>query len=148
MAEANKLLKEDVRVTSQWSGEYGKLFTPQNRQQFPSNRESFRSSGERLVRLLNESSKLNEEAAGKMDQAARLVSSDNEKKGLTVLTASIRKSIEINNLFKEQALLASDLGIKDQKIFNEKFLNLMSFIQQKSKERDDQQAEGKKLLGW
>lgn len=148
ITEANKLLNEDVRVTSQWSGEYGKLFTPQNREQFPSNRESFRSRGERLVRFLNESSKLNEVAAEKMDQAARLVSSDKEKKGLTALTASIRKTIEINNLIKDQTLLASNVEIKDEKIFNEKFMNLMSLIQQKSKERDHQQAEGKKLLGW
>ena len=49
---------------------------------------------------------------------------------------------------KEQMVLASDEQIKEEKIFNEKFMSLMSLIQQKSKERDEQQAEGKKLMGW
>ena len=148
IAEANNLLEEDVRVADKWAWEYGRLFTPQNREQFPSNRESLRSSGESLMRLLDESSRLNAEAAEKFEQAAGLVSADKEKKGLTLFATSIRKTIEINSLMKDQMLLASDGEIKDQKIFNEKFMSLMSLIQQKSREKDDQLTDGKKLMGW
>lgn len=147
MAEANNLLAADVGVAEKWLREYGSAFTPANRAQFPSNRESLRSRGENMMRLLNESTKLNAEAAEKFEQAAGLVTGGNEKKGLDAFAASIRKNMEINSLFKEQMLLASDAEIKDQKIFNEKFMTLLSLIQQKSKERDERQAEGKKLLG-
>ena len=49
---------------------------------------------------------------------------------------------------KEQMLLASDGEIKDQKLFNEKFMDLMLLIQRKGTERDDQKSDGTKLLGW
>ena len=147
IAEANNLLEEDVRVADKWVGEYGRVFTPQNRARFPSNRESLRSSGESLVKFFNESTRLNAGAAEKFEQAAGLVRADKEKKGLTMFAASIRTNIEINSLFKEQMLLASDGQIKDEKVFNEKFMTLMSVIQQKSRERDDQQTGGKKLMG-
>ena len=100
------------------------------------------------MRLLNESTRLNAGAAEKIEQAAGFMSGAKEKKGLTVFAASIRRNIEINNLMKEQMLLASDVEIKDQKLFNEKFMTLTSLIQRKSNERDDQQAEGKELMGW
>ena len=148
IAEANILLQEDGRVADNWLGEWGRMFTPQNRAQFPSNRESLRSRGENLIRHLNESTRLNAEAAEKLEQAAGLVTGDKEKKGLTAFAASIRKTVEINSLMKDQMLLASDVEIKDQKTFNEKFMTLMSLIQQKTREKDDQQSEGKALLGW
>ena len=148
IAQANNLLDQDVKITGEWAGEYGRLFSPQNRAKFPSNRESLRSRGESLVRLINESTRLNTGAAEKFEQAAGLISGDKEKRGLNSVASSLRKNIEINALMKEQMVLASDEGIKDQKIFNEKFMTLMSLIQQKTKERDEQQAEGKKLMGW
>ena len=148
ITQANNLLAEDLIITNEWAGEYGRLFSPQNRAKFPSNRESLRSRGERLVRLINESTRLNAGAAEKFEQAAGLISGDKEKRGLTMVAAAIRKTIEMNSLMKEQMALASDEQIKDEKIFNEKFMSLMSLIQQKSKERDEQQAEGKKLMGW
>ena len=56
------------------------LFRPDNRAQFPSNRESFRSSGERLIKLVEESTRLNARAAEKIEQAADLMSDDKTKK--------------------------------------------------------------------
>jgi hypothetical protein len=148
IAEGNKLLGEDARLSEKWLAEYGRLFTPDNRAQFPSNRESFRSSGERLIKLVEESTRLNARAAEKIEQAADLMSDDKTKKGLTLVAASVRKNIEVNDLMKEQMLLASDGEIKDQKLFNEKFMDLMLLIQRKGTELDDQKSDGKKLLGW
>ena len=95
MAQANNLLAEDLRITNEWAGEYGRLFSPQNRAKFPSNRESFRSRGESLVRLINESTRLNAGAAEKFDQAAALISGDKEKRGLTMVAAAIRKTLRL-----------------------------------------------------
>ena len=41
--EANELLQESNKSTEQWTREYTKGFTPQNRAQFPANRESLRA---------------------------------------------------------------------------------------------------------
>ena len=43
LKEANELLQESNKSSEQWTREYAKAFTPQNRAQFPANRESLRA---------------------------------------------------------------------------------------------------------
>lgn len=148
LAQGNELLEEDVRSADKWIPEYGRLFTPQNRAKFPSNRQSLRADGDRLIRCAEKSSILNEIAAEKFDQAAGLVTEDKAKKGLNLFAATLRENVEINNLMKEQMLLAADEEIKDQEVFNEKFIDLMTLIQLKRKELEDQRSQAKMLLGW
>ena len=71
--------------------------------------------GERLIKLVEESKRLEAGAAEKIEQAARLMSGDRAKKGLTLIASSIRKTIETNDLMREQMLLASDEQIKNQR---------------------------------
>jgi hypothetical protein len=71
---------------------------------------------------------------------------DQERKGLAIIAASFKKDVEIEQLFKAQAQLASDRTITDAKAFNEKFVYFNGLIQQKQKERDDQFEEGKRLV--
>ncbi|HEY2964281.1 MAG TPA: hypothetical protein VGJ37_17795 [Pyrinomonadaceae bacterium] len=100
----------------------------------------------KIILLIDESSQLGSEAVEKYEEASRLMSKDQERRGLAIIAASFRKSVEIEQLFKAQAQLASDETINDQKTFTEKFAYLTTLIQQKQKEKDDQFAEGKRLF--
>lgn len=147
IADASSLLEQDTKVTTAWTAEYSKMFTPENRARFPANRESLRSQGEKVTKLLDESAKLSVRGAEKFEQAAALVSERRAKQGMALFASALRKEVEIADLFKQQLRLASDHEIKDQKAFDEKFLNLMQIIQKKRTEKDKQQDEAKKLLG-
>jgi len=146
IGEANNLLEQQSRVTNEWSGEYGKVFTPQNRAQFPSNRTWLRGQAERLITLLDQSSRLGTEAAEKYEQATGLASNDEERRGMALIASSVRKDVEVSQLLKSQMRLTSDEQINDEKTFNEKFRNLTELIKQKEKESQDQLNEGKRLL--
>ena len=134
-------------MTKEWTAEYGKAFTPENRAQFPANRQSLRGHAERVTRLLDESAKLSAGGAEKFEQAAALVTEVKAKKGMALFAASLRKDIAITELFKEQMKLASNDEIKDPKVFNERFKNLALLIERKKAERNDQQSEAKRLMG-
>jgi hypothetical protein len=144
--QGDSLLAQDTKVVAQWTAEYGQTFTPQKRAEFPSNREFLNSHAERVIMLLDESSRLTSAAADNYDQASSLMSSD-KGRGMALLASSIRKETEVNELFKAQMRLASDQEIQNATTFNEKFMNLMELIKQKKKEIEDQQVEGKRLLG-
>jgi hypothetical protein len=147
MTEGNALLEQESKITSEWTAEYGKVFTPQNRAQFPSNRDWMRTRADKLITLLDESSRLTNAAAEKYERAREFSSNDQERKGIDFYASSLRKYAEINELLKAQMELVSDEGIKEEKTFNEKFMDLMEQIQQKEKEQDEQLKEGKRLLG-
>ena len=148
MAEGNILIEREARVTQEWTGEYGKAFTLRNRAQFPSNREVLRVHAENIIKLLGQSAALRSEAAGKYEEASRLLSDSKEKEVSTLFASSFRKDVEANELLKEQVGLVHNHEIKDQKTFNDRFMNLAQLIGQKIKERDDLQAEGKTIIGY
>jgi hypothetical protein len=145
--EANKLLAQQTQVDSTWSREYGQVFSAEQRAKFPSNRDFLRSRAEKLIMLLDESSRLGNAAAEKYEQASGLVRDDKQKRGMVLFASGIKKAVETNQLFKEFAQLASDTTIQDEKTLNERFTHLKSLIEQKRKERDEKFAEGKRLLG-
>ena len=130
---------------NQWAREFGSVFTEQNRAQFPSNRDWLNSRAQKIIPLIDESSRLGNQALEKYEEAGRLLTGD-QAKGMALIVASFRKDIEIEQLFKAQAQLASDQTITDAKTFNEKFASLNELIRQKQKEKDDQFDEGKRLL--
>ena len=131
--QGDTLLAQGTEVVAEWTREYGQTFTPQKRAEFPSNREFLDSRAERVIKLLDESSRLANAAADNYDQASRLMS--NEKgKGMALLASSIRKETEVNELFKAQMRLASDQEIQDATTYNEKFMNLAELIKQKKKD--------------
>jgi hypothetical protein len=65
---------------------------------------------------------------------------------LALIAASERTDLEIEQLLKAQAQLASDVTITDQKTFNEKYNHLSTLMRQKRKEQDEQFAEGSRLI--
>ena len=146
--EANALLHRDTELADQWSREFRQTFTPENRAQFPSNRDSLISRSEKMIALLDESARLENEAAAKFDDASRLMGNEQDKKGLELMAAALRKGVEISQLFKALAQIPSDRTINDSKGFNQKVDQITSLYQQKNKERDERLAEGKRLLRW
>lgn len=131
---------------NEWAREFSQVFTEQNRAHFPSNRDWLNSRAQKILRLIDESSRLGNEAVKKYEEAGRLMSNEQHRKGLTLIAASFRTTIEIEQLLKAQAQLASDETIKDQKTFSEKFVYFSGLIQQKQKEKDEQFGEGRRLM--
>lgn len=130
----------------QYARELGPLFSEQNRAQFPGNRDWMNSRIQKILPLMDESLRLANEATEKFEQASPLMAKEEHRKGVALIAASFRKSIEIEQLLKEQALLPSDPTITDAKAFNEKYVHLNELVYQKQKEHDDQFAEGKRLM--
>ena len=144
--EAKRTSDQQIKVMNEWAREFGQVFTEQNRAQFPSNRDWLNSRAQKIIPLIDESVRLDNQAIEKYEEAGRLMSRDQDRRGTVLIVASFRKGVEIEQLFKAQAQLASDQTITDAKTFNEKFASLNELIQQKQKEKDDQFEEGKRLM--
>ena len=145
-SEAKKTSDQEIKVMNEWAREFGQVFTEKNRAQFPSNRDWLTSRAQKLIPLIDESLRLNNLALEKYEEAGRLMSKDQDRRGMALIVASFRKDIEIEQMFKAQAQLAADVTITDAKTFNEKFASLNELIRQNQKEKDEQFAEGKRLM--
>ena len=130
----------------QWGREFGQIFSEQSRAQFPSNRDQMTTRAQKILPLIEESSRLGNVAAEKYEEASRLMTRDQDRKGLSLIASSFKKDAEIIQLLKSQAELASDTTINDAKAFNDKFVSLTGLIKEKQKEKDHQFAEGKRLI--
>ena len=148
LGEANDLLKQQSEVTRRWVDDFVTVFTAENRRQFPANRAFLQSHAEKILKLLDESSSLGNKVAEKYEQAARLCSDDQQRKGFVRLASSFRKSVEVDELFKSQIKIVSDDTIADAKTLNERFLHSGELIAQKKRESERDFAEGRRLLKW
>jgi hypothetical protein len=72
---------------------------------------------------------------------------ERQRRGFSLVTSSLKKGIEVNELHKSQMQLVYDEKIVDEKTFNEKFLEIIKTIQSLNKEIDAEYTEGKQLLG-
>ena len=151
--QADELFSEGYRISgkqlkffNQYAPELGQTFSDQNRAQFPANRDWMNRRVQRILPLMDESLRLGNQAAGKYEESSRFWTREEQRKGVALIAASFRKSVEIEQLLKEQALLPLDLTITDAKTFNEKYDHIFELIYQKQKEHDDQFAEGKRLM--
>lgn len=131
---------------NEWAREFGQVFTNQNLAEFPSNRDWLISRAQKIIPTIDESLRLSNEAIKKYEEASRLMTKDEHKRGVGLIASSFRKSMEIEQLFKTQAQLASDQTITDAKALNEKFAYYNQLIRQKQKEHDEQFDEGKRLM--
>jgi hypothetical protein len=144
--EATKISDQEVKLMNQWAREFGEVFSEQNRAQFPGNRDWLNSRAQTIVPRIDESLRLSNEALAKYEEGGRLLSNEQQRKGWALITASFKQSIEIEELLKAQAQLASDKTITDGKAFNEKFAHLTELMKQKQKDKDKQFDEGKRLV--
>lgn len=140
------LFRQQSKITERWVRELAEVFTDDNGEKFPSNRDWFISRGEKIIPLMDESSRLANEVANKYEEASRLMSTDRDKKGMALLAASCRKDVEVIQLYKALAQLPSDRTINDKETLIEKSGSLMRNIQQMQKQKDEQFEEGIGLL--
>ena len=148
MDDAYKLIQRDTDVTQQWTNVVAKTFTRENRAQFPANRDFLRTHAAQIIKLLDESSSLNNSAADKYEQAAVLSVNDQQHRGITSFASGFRKTVELNDILKSLMQTVSDETVADEKTLNEKFSHSWDLVQQKRREIDHDFQDGKRLLGW
>lgn len=145
--EANSLLQAGNKTDELWSREYQKAFAPQSRAQFPANCEALRAHADSITKLLDENSAQCNKALAKYDEAMTLIKNEQQRRGMSLLVSALRKSLEMNEVFKSQMQLVSDERIVDAKTFDEKFKQGLKRIPQIQSERQTQFDEGRRLLG-
>lgn len=147
MREANNLAKQTTKLTEDWSNEYQRAFTVENRGKFPGNRDWLRARADKIIAILDESYNLERSAAEKYEEAGALLGYDENRKAVTLIATGLRRNLEVNQLLKAQMLLVSDEAIKDDKTLTEKILQSWQVIQEKQRQSDEEFKEGKRLLG-
>jgi hypothetical protein len=144
--EANSILAQSTNVTSQWSSEYMKAFNPQNRAQFPANRDSLRTAADKVVKALDDSSRLSNQALEKYEQAIELITDEQQRRGTTLLVEALKTSQRTNDLLKSQMALVSDDKLVTAEAFNERFMQLAQQIAETSRENEAKFNEARRLL--
>ena len=124
-----------------------KAFNPQNRPKFPANRESLQISANNIIKILDENSRLSNQAVATYEQAAGLMTNEQQRRGTTMAVSALKTSLQIDDLFKSQVQLVFDEKIVNEKTFNERFLAIANQIREASRIHDAQLTEGKRLLG-
>ncbi|HEY0726002.1 MAG TPA: hypothetical protein VGD41_18835 [Pyrinomonadaceae bacterium] len=147
MNEATKLIQRDGDVTKQFADEAAVAFTPEQRAQFPANRDFLKTHAANIIKLLDESSSLNNRAAAKYEQAAGLSVNERQHKGMTMFADGFRKTVEINEIVKAMMQTISDERVVDQKTLNERFSQSRELVEQKRRERDESFGNAKQLMG-
>ncbi len=145
--DAHKLVARDTEVTDQWTNEVEKAFTPEKRAKFPANRDFLRTHAAQIIKLLDESSSLNNSAADKYGQAAGLSRNDQQQRGLRLFASGFRKTVEANEILKSLMQTVFDESVMDLKTLNAKFSHSWELIQQKRREVDQEFQDGKRSLG-
>ena len=146
MREGNGLLAQGTKATDEWSREYMKSFNPTTRAQFPANRDQLRASADKIVKALDEATRLNNSAIEKFEQAMNLMSDGPQRKGLALLISASKKDEQVNELFKSQMRLVNDEKIVDANTFNERFLKILEPVAAIRRQHQAEFEEGKRLL--
>lgn len=144
--DASKLMERDTNVTEQWSNEFVRTFTKENRARFPANRDFLRTHAAQIIKLLDESSSLNKSAAEKYEQAAVVSAYDQQQRGLASFASGCRKAVELNEIWKSLMQTVSDETVTDEKALDEKFSHWGRLLEQKRREIDQDFQDGKRLL--
>lgn len=147
MNEGNALIAQDANLTTEWTRVYKQEFKPDNLAKFPANRDSLRLHAEKLMSLFDQSATLSRMAADKYDEASRFTNTDEVKRGVGLFASSLRKNVEVNQLFKSQMQLFGDESIKDAKTLDEKIKRSWEVINRKRDESQKELDEGRRLLG-
>ena len=146
-ARANAVWAQTTKTRKEWTDEYVKAFSPENREQFPANRAALQTSGDKIVNILNEETRLTNEAIPQYEQAIALITNEQQRKGMNLLISSLRKGLESHEFVKSQMRLASDESIVDAKTFEKRFLSLGKQFGRSQRDSNAQLEEGKRILG-
>ena len=145
--EANSLIEQEADIGKEFRNVFVSVFTVENRNKFPSSRETLRPHAENQLRLLQKQKSLLSTAIEKFEQASRISTNDKEKRFTSLMADSLRKDIEIANYFVETMNLVLDEKVTDAKMLKNKFVQSGQNAELKMKERDALQSEAKRIIG-
>jgi hypothetical protein len=145
--EANSLIEQEADIGKEFRNEFVSVFTEENRDKFPSNRETLRPHAENQLRLLQKQKSLLSTAIEKLEHASRISANDKEKRFTSLMADSLRKDIEIANYFVETMNLILDEKVTDTQTLKNKFVQTGQNAELKVKERDALQNEAKRIIG-
>jgi hypothetical protein len=145
--EANSLIEQETDVVKEFRNEFVSVFTMENRDRFPSNRETLRPHAENQLRLLQKQKSLLSTAIEKFEQASRISANDKEKRFTSLMADSLRKDIEIADYFVETMNLVLNEKVTDTQILKNQFVETGQKAELKMKERDALQNEAKRIIG-
>ena len=145
--EGNELLAQGTKSTEEWGSEFGKAFRPDSREKFPANREQLRVSADKIVKALDETTKLSKSAIEKFEQAFVLMEDGPQRQGMVMVVSSLKKEEQVNELHKSQVRLVSDEKIVDAKTLNGRFMEIMDQVMVIKRQADAEFSEGRRLMG-
>ena len=147
ITRGNRVWSETSKTFKEWSTEYGNAFAPEHRAKFPANRASLQASADKILEILDEEIRLNNEAIQQYEQAMPLMSNEQHRKGVGLLVSSQKQTLRGYEIVKSQMQLVSDESIVNAKTFEEKFLNFGAQFGRSLRESQAQFEEGSRLLG-
>jgi len=147
MRAANDLLVQSTKATEEWTSEFSKAFRPQSRERFPANRDQLRASADKIIKALDEETRLNESAIEKYEQALALIKDGPQRQGMVLVVSAIKKEGQIRDLHKTQMQLVSDEKIVDAKTFNARFMEIMEQVMVVKRQSEAEFSEGRRLMG-
>jgi hypothetical protein len=145
--EANNVLAQSTKTTGEWMAEYMKAFNPPSRAQFPSNRAALQTSANKILGIMDEHTRLNNEAIRQYEQAMGMIADEKQRRGMGLIVSSLKQSLQADELFRSQMRLVSDESIVDQKTFNDRFMQLGTEISESRRGVQAQFEEGRRLMG-
>ena len=147
LEKANTVWAKSGTNTKEWTEEYGSAFGPEGRAQFPANRAALRTSADKILKILDEETRLVNYGIQQYEQALALMSDEQQRKGVSLFVSSMRTSLEGYEFVKSQMRLVTDESIVDAKSFEERFLSLGKQFGRTQGVSNAQLAEGKRMLG-
>lgn len=145
--EANRVWAQTTKTNKEWTTEYANAFGPENRAQFPKNRSLLKASADKIVKILDEETRLTNEAIPHYEQSIELLTDEQKRKGVSLLVSSMRKTLEGYEFVRSQMRLVTDESIVDGKTFEERFLSLGKQFGRSQRDSNAQLEEGKRILG-
>lgn len=145
--DANRMWTQTTKTSKEWTTEYATAFGPEKRAQFPKNRSLLKASADKIVKILEEETRLTNEAIPQYEQAIELLTDEQKRKGVSLLVSSLRKTLESYEFVKSQMQLVSDGTIVDAQTFEERFLRLGAQFGRTHREGQAQFEEGRRILG-
>ncbi len=147
LAKANTVWAKSGTDTDEWTTEWGRAFGPEGRARFPANRTELRTSADKIVKILDDETRLINEAVPQYEEAIALMTDERQRQGFTLLVSSMKTSLEGFEFVKTQMRLVTDESIVDAKTFEERFLSLGTQFGRTQRVSNEQLAEGKRMLG-
>ena len=145
--KANGVWDQKDKTTKAWTTEYANGFAPENRAKFPANRASLQTSADKIVKLLDEETRITNEALEQYEQANALIKEEWKQRGISLLISSLRKTLHSYEFLKSQIKLVYDESIVDAKTFEERFQELGGQFGKALRESQVEFNEGRRILG-